>query len=394
MALATGARFHIDKGCLPGTRRDVMEAIREWFEQASDTNPHILFLCDVAGSGKSHIAHKAAQQYDRRGRLGSSYFFDSTRQAQLSPENLFSTIARDLADHNHEYKRILLDKVGEQRARWATHVPREQFKNLILDPANALNDSRHVLIVIDGLDKSGDPEFRASLLNLLGNETANLPSYLRVLITARPEKDIEEAFRGKSHVRTMSIKEVEDNAAHSIAHFIENQLEHISALAQIWPGGECYHLLANKSEGHFGWASTACRFVKGNGKLTRDPVRRLQRLLSNEFHPLDHLYLSILDTTFAGDDEWKNDPNFEQFQQVLGCILAATLPLSMTTLQKSRTEEGWATAVQDIVALLGAVFIRRTQQSDELGLLHSSFRDFLLNPDRSGDYHIHEQFIF
>jgi Mrp family chromosome partitioning ATPase len=74
---AAGARFNPDKGCLPGTRKQIIEEIIQWVNSPNGEHAHrVYFLSGVAGSGKSAIAHTIAQHFDQLGRLGSSFCFD------------------------------------------------------------------------------------------------------------------------------------------------------------------------------------------------------------------------------------------------------------------------------------------------------------------------------
>ena len=82
------------------------------------------------------------------------------------------------------------------------------------------------------------------------------------------------------------------------------------ALKHKWPKHGWCRLLVKKSEGHFQWASTACHFVKGDGKCGQDPVKQLEKLLVNNLHRLDQLYLGILKEIFGDDDELTDDDDF------------------------------------------------------------------------------------
>jgi hypothetical protein len=83
---------------------------------ADDEAPRVCLLTGVAGSGKSAVAHSVAALYDGQKRLGSSYCFSTTDAATRNSTNLFSTIARDLCDHDAQYKSALWAVVKEERA--------------------------------------------------------------------------------------------------------------------------------------------------------------------------------------------------------------------------------------------------------------------------------------
>jgi hypothetical protein len=385
MPYAAGAGFDPKKGCLPGTREKVIGEICDWVNQGSDDTPRIFFLSDVAGAGKSAIAHEVARRFDSLGRLGSSYCFDRDRPAERSPNNVFSIIARGLADLDRERKALLLEVIGKQRELRTTFAPNVQFEKFILGLAQGLTSVGPTLIVIDALDESGDQKPRKDLLSVLGSEAARLPSNLRILITSRAEKDIMDAFHGKMHVLSMSLQKIDPKPIDAVARFLEAQLRDIPALERQWPNKAWCTLLAKKSEGHFQRASTACLFVKSNGQ---HPVQQLDRLLVKNLSSLNQLYLGILQEIFKDVDGLTDDHYFGySFHLVMGCMLAAREPLSMLALQKLCNAKS-GTEVEDIVGPMGALLSLPTQESDPVALLHTSFRDFLTDHSHSGAYYI------
>ena len=55
---------------------------------------------------------------------------------------------------------------------------------------NAIRFVGPVVIVIDGVDKSGVENKRREVLEAIAKELPNLPSFVRVLLTSRDERDI------------------------------------------------------------------------------------------------------------------------------------------------------------------------------------------------------------
>jgi hypothetical protein len=69
---------------------------------------------------------------------------------------MFSTIARDLSDHDPQYKSALWDIVKDDRALRTSPSSFEQMKWLIIEPSRHLHLIGPLIIVIDALDESGD----------------------------------------------------------------------------------------------------------------------------------------------------------------------------------------------------------------------------------------------
>jgi hypothetical protein len=49
MPYARGARYDAKKGCLPGTRRELIEEITEWVNSDAEDVPRVFFLSGMAG---------------------------------------------------------------------------------------------------------------------------------------------------------------------------------------------------------------------------------------------------------------------------------------------------------------------------------------------------------
>jgi hypothetical protein len=392
MPYAKGAMYCAEKGCLPDTRAEIIDNIIDWVNEDTDNVARICLLSGVAGVGKSAIAHELARRFDMVGHLGSSYFFDRAHQAERRPENVFSTIARDLADLNREWKNYLRHVIQDQRALRTTNSPRLQFKKFILDPAKRLMTVGPIIVVIDGLDESGGSESRQEILSVLGSLGAELPSNFRIIATARAERDIQEALDGKRHVTVKYMEDIDVvSANHDITLFVQTQLDDVKGLENK-PQNEWCRLLVEKSEGLFQWASTACRFIKGDGEEGLSPVEQLDVLVSSaspnaHLSHLDQLYLGILMRIF---NKTQNHDRMRRFISIMGTMLAAREPLSMFSLGKLCIDEDAAAAVELIILPMGSLLSGVARKSDLIRPLHTSFRDFLTDANRSGIFYIDE----
>jgi hypothetical protein len=387
---AKGARYDVDKGCLPGTRREIIQEIVDWVNDDAEDIPRVLLLSGMAGLGKSAIAHSLAQLFDGFGRLGSSYCFDRANQADRRPDNLFSTIACDLADLDPERKSALCQVIHGKRALRNTRAPREQFEKFILQPSTCLTSIGPILIVIDALDECGDEESRQAILTILTNKAADLPSNFRILVTSRAEQDILDALHETPYMISKRLDSVDaTSTTHDISRFVHTRLGHISALERKWPSGDWCRLLAERSEGVFQWASTACRFIRGDGARGLDPVEQMDVLLSStsrstHVNRLDQLYSEILNRNF----NTQNATFMKRFESVMSMVLAAREPLSLSSLKKLRFEEDTSDAVELVIRPLGSLLTGITDESTPVRPLHSSFRDFLTDASRGGIFYI------
>jgi len=384
MPYAKGAGYKPEKECLPETRKAVIDEIIDWVNVPDgDGVPRLFWLSGVAGSGKSAIAHTVARRFYEQKRLGSSFCFD-VANPDRGPHYLFSTIAVDLADFDPQWKRSLWHIIKDNRALRTTSSMKLQFESFLLKTAESLKMVGPVIIVIDALDESGDRESRRGLLSTLAGRIADLPTNFRILLTSRPETDIHDAIHGKPHVFCKRMDGINIKSTnHDISLFIQSQLSGETSLSRRWPDRAWCMPLVEKSEGLFQWASTACRFINGKEKSGWTPSERLHMLLSSapQSNNLDSLYSEILNRTFQIDETTPMD----RFKKILGTILAAREPLSISALRELCFEYD-PDVVELIIRPLGSLLSGVTHQSAPVRPLHTSFRDFLTNKDRSGPF--------
>lgn len=194
------------RGCLFGTRTEITDAGRDWatgvkpqgerprFLDVFDPESRVVWLCGVAGAGKSSIAITWATVLDEMGLLGSLYSFQAAKQATLNPTNLFSTITRQLAQHNRQWEQRLINIIHETKpnAR-ATSSPSDQFENFLLGVLAHDNDRAVVqptVIIIDAFDECGSIGSRREILDILTRRAQELPAGIRIIVTSRYEADV------------------------------------------------------------------------------------------------------------------------------------------------------------------------------------------------------------
>ncbi|KAG9312791.1 hypothetical protein JVU11DRAFT_6205 [Chiua virens] len=387
---AAGARYSEDKGCLPGTRKILLREICDILNNPSDDAPRVCLLTGVAGSGKSAVAHTIAQLYDGQFRLGSSYCFASGDVARRNPANLFSTIARDLADVDVQYRSALWSIVKGNQALRRAETPAEQIKRFIVEPIENFDAIGPIVVVIDALDECGEPADRARLLAAMSEQISEgkLPTNLRFLFTSRPENDIMNAFSSCPHVIHKQMGDVSAMTVdEDIEKFIYHSLHSYRELESSWPHNEWCQLLVQRSQRLFQWAATACNFIRDTGGVGLTPDEGLENILKNDHQaivdPLDNLYRTVLNRLFQRDDTRR------RFQAVMSIILALREPLSLSSLLALRPFNSVSdTKVRAILRPMASLLDGVLEDDKPIRPLHASFRDFLLDQNRSLTHHV------
>ena len=108
MRYSTNARFNSEKVCLPNTQTVILDKIFQWV--ASDT----LSASDGDGEHKSTIANTIAQRLFAMKRLGASFCFSRDDRINRNAANMFSTIARGMADLDPCFKVKLAEALDDR----------------------------------------------------------------------------------------------------------------------------------------------------------------------------------------------------------------------------------------------------------------------------------------
>ena len=365
--------------CLPGTRVDVLNFIMTWVANAG-SNHNVLWLHGVAGSGKSTLSTTVANLFDETNRLGAFIFFNRNVAERSNPALVIRTLAHKLGRFDCRIGDAIASvvEINSTIVESPIHI---QFKKLLLDPLRKLANLHFegpIVVVFDAIDECGGIDERKLLLKVLAEESANLPTFLRIIITSRPEHDIRRFFGSQGHILSYTLHIASELIRKDIESFLRHRMSEIRAennalLSADWPGENRLRTLAERASGLFIWASTACKFIDAY-----DPEQRLGVLIQADVgcdaeSALDSLYITALRS--AG--QW-DDPDFAaDFRTIVGTLVVARNPLSLAALNKllctgSRRPPVHATS------RLGCVLYSDTI----IRILHPSFADFVSNRTR------------
>ena len=380
------SRFSPDKGCLIGTRVAFLDFIINWVNDPASERGLVLF--GQAGTGKSSIAHEIARQFDKMHRLASSFIFLRREQSIRRAYHLFTNLARDLADRYPSFKVALGNVIRDNTAlRVGTHDYDTLFESLILEPLNDLHIVGPILVVIDALDESGDTTSETGLHAFLAKNLIRLPSNFRVVITSRPEHPIcSTLIEAQSvKIRYMNDTELAADTDEDILTFLRGKLP--SDKSEGYAGA-----LAVKAEGLFQWAAVAGQLILHPparfGYSKEKCIKHLLQSGSNRHGQdlLDELYVEVLEGYFTDEDARI------LFRSVVGQVITSIEPLTIRSLiplqRHASYDEDSGAAVTGILSGLGSLLSNVNSSDKNLPIipLHTSFRDFLTNKNKSGDF--------
>ncbi|PVH69237.1 hypothetical protein DL98DRAFT_522304 [Cadophora sp. DSE1049] len=388
-----------EPACLPNTRVDLLQEIYDWADGNAGHNERFIFwLSGLAGTGKSTISRTIARRCSEQKRLGASFFFSKGGGDVSHASKLFTSLAVQLANAVPSLQTHICDAVRE-RSDIANLSLLDQWRELIIHPLKLVKPDKpsslsSYLLIIDALDECDNDGHIRIILQLLAEARSLTTVRLRVFLTSRPEVPIRHG------IRAIPQAEHQDFVLHDIQRAIINRdisvfLEHhLGIIGQEWtfgsewPGHKILRQLVVHASGLFIWAATACRFIKDGEEFAEDRLNEILEETGFEGTPeqhLDQIYITVLQnsipTTFRPPEKVRL---CAMQRRILGSIIILFSPLPAASLAKvsSISEIRVTQTLERLQAILDV-------PKDITGLLrlhHPSFRDFLLNEERCGDY--------
>lgn len=295
LPFAENASWDTSRACLPDTRIALLEEIWEWITD-DHKSAKIFWIVDVAGVGKTALAHSVGQRCHAEGVFVFSFFFDREVAGRNSAHKLFSTIARGLAKIDQGVAKHICKAIEHDPDFATTASVSRQFDELILRPSQRYSGTSPIVIIIDGLDEGYD----ADLLAILRDKVRNLPRTFRIFLTSRAEEDIIFYLSHAAHIRSCTMNIHERTNQEDVALYVKHRLQDIAArkgLPKDWPGKQLLAEFVQKADGLFIWAATVSDFLA----RVLDPTKYLKRLLSKrdaselpEEARMDLLYSTII----------------------------------------------------------------------------------------------------
>jgi hypothetical protein len=214
---------------------------------------------------------------------------------------------------------------------------------------------------------------RKGILEVLSN--GDFPDNLRFIITTCTEKDVMASLADKRHVLTLDLNKL---GAGTIFSDIKTYTRHRLDRHRFRDVG--IDEFVSKAGGLFQWAATACNYIcHDNGTAGIDQQERFSLILSR-CSDLNALYRTVLEAAFP-----REDSGIQAVKLVLTKVLVAAEPLSASVLKSLCIGEAEKHAVDKIIPYLASILAVSIQS---IHPIHSSFCNFLIDPECSGKFWI------
>lgn len=399
---AKGAAFdspsHVNSSrCYPGTREGILEHIQDW--STKQDGQCIFWLNGGAGTGKSTISRTIAQSFANKGMLGASFFFKYGEADRGSMALFFPTIASQLVQTFPQIAPHIRAAIEADLTIYDRSI-KEQFDKLITEPIKKLSEVSQlptIVIVADALDECDNVEHVRLVVHLLSQVKHSASACLKFFVTSRPELAIRLGFADIcGHYEDLILHQVpsiivERDIALLLQHefnvILQDYNKSVSSNRRLplsWPGTESFQQLVSMSAPLFIFAATACRFVRD--RRLGGPKEQLMKILEQQtiyglISKLNATYLPTVNGLVAGLSEAEKRHVCERFKHIVGSIVTLASPLCIPSL--TRLLDIPLEVIEDQLDLLHSVLYVPPDPQSPVRLLHLSFRDFLVDPEKA-----------
>jgi hypothetical protein len=368
---------------MEGTRESLLHHIVAWVtnesRQKDDGNTYWIY--GLPGIGKTSLAHSMCSSLHEEKHLAGAFFCRRDDPNLSEPRNILPTLIYKLAEIFPVFRTIVAERLRDD-----TNLTPESMKDsLFLDLIRRLprHPKRALVFVIDALDECGDDQSRRALLKVLTDTAAYAP-WLKIIITSRPEVDIQRFFGVRARSSHLRYDLAADESATSdLRIFAQDRFRRLALkrhLEDPWPEPSIFEGVISRAAGLFIFIKTVALALE----QCKHPTESLKATLRDSddtglISPYG-LYSSILKTRIVHSNA--------EFRRVVGVLLttAPYRPLCERTIAELAGVN--LSDVKTWVDDLSSLLYRDEGASGAIRVRHLSISDFFISDGCPCDYQV------
>ena len=359
--------------CTTGSREWVLEQVFTWFNETTSEN-RAFVISDVAGMGKSVIAAVICKRFAEH--VGASHFFKYNDDQYNNPNFFLQSLAWQLCKVLPAYKEALAEKLSGKLGKPLNDMNIQGlFSVLFKEPFSGISDpGKPILIVLDAVDEN-EYRGRDELAELISNRFHELPSYLRFLITTRPEKNLIFDFR---RLNSLSIQTNDQENLNDIKLVLQDKIPSSSH-----PTPDFIDSLAQKCDDSMLHAFVLTEMYKENISIhtIESLPRNVDEYYGDCFKRLERELLQLVGV------------NGDRFLSFLSALAVAKEPLPEGFLGTLFGFENPADAMDKVAKAVNVLSSLLVIKKDKcISFFHKSIRDWLVDPCREHYRHVNLQY--
>ena len=369
---------------MEGTRQGILSRIIAWVaepQERSDT-PHknTYWLYGSPGIGKTSLAHSICASLYKGKHLAGALFCRRDDPNLSETKNILPTLIYKLAITFPPFRNVVAQRLRND----ANLAPESMEGSLFLEFIRSLpcHPKYTLAFVIDALDECGNPQSRPGILKVL-TEAATQAPWLRVIVTGRPEADIQCYFNPLESSYIGYDLVTDQDASGDLRAFAQSQFDLVAKrwyLPTPWPEESLLNAVISRANGLFIFIKTIILAIEH----CKDPTEALKRALQDAdgagLNSLYGLYSSILRARI--------NPGDADFRQMIGVVLI-TAPYRLLCDGAIAELAGVPlNLVKKWIDDLSSLLYRDTAANGGIRIRHLSISDFFFSGDCHCDYRV------
>lgn len=344
-------------------REWMLDKIEAW-RRAGGIDSRLFWIMGDPGVGKSAVAaHLAHYGKDK---VIAAHFCEWNKPDSRSAKQVVRNIAFQLATRLPDYRKILLTlpEIAQLKGKNAHDL----FAYLLSEPLKVAIDGgrERYLVVIDALDEANE-NCCNPLVEMLAQNAHGLPSWIGILITSRPEREVQTPLRGLDGLSPLILETGREENLEDIRRYLKKELEPYLANRN---SEEIIATILGISQGTFLFVEYVC------AELHRNNLS-LERL--DEFPlGLSGIYAKYFGRQFSDLESYKNVT-----RHALGVIAAAREPLEIQYLARILKWDSYQR--EDFLSACGSMF---KEAAGKIQPFHKTLLEWLTDRLSAGHYFV------
>ena len=373
---------------MDGTRQSRLKEIVDWVaikpEEQGLLQSNTYWVYGLPGIGKTSLAHSICARLHGQRQLAGAFFCRRDDPNLSEPRNILPTLIYTLAGIFPPFRSAVANCLRNDPIMSAKSME----DSLLLDFLDNLpkRPNHSLVFVIDAFDECGDDRSRSRILRRLAG-AATRASWLKIIITSRPEADIQQFFDGLTQSSYLRYDLATDQeAGGDLRTFSRSEFEPIARkwyLPAPWPEESLLNQVISRANGLFIFIKTLVLALE----QCEDPTEFLKATSEDSadagLKALYGLYSSILKSRIVHSNA--------EFQRVIGVLLTAAPYRALCEETIAELAGVRHNLVKKWVDDLSSLLYRDEGTNGGIRVRHLSISDFLVSGDCPSKYQINVQ---
>jgi hypothetical protein len=279
---------------MDGTRQSLLKQVIAWVTKEDD-HSSTYWVYGLPGIGKTSLAHSICASLHKGKHLAGAFFCRRDDPNLSKPQNILLTLIYKLSTIFPLFRTVVAESLRNDPNLTPESMEYTLFHDLICKLPRP--PSRTLVLVIDAFDESGDNRSRPRVLKVLADVAAQAP-WLKVIITSRPEADIERFFNSLTPSLYLRYDLATDgNATSDLRAFAQDRFSRVASeryLRSPWPEQSLFNGIVSRAAGLFIFIETISLALERCDDPTDLLKVALEDSAGTSLKSLYQLYSSIL----------------------------------------------------------------------------------------------------